>query len=126
MKAIGKITATAATSAVAAVPAMLSADPSAALARIESALAQVEADIAGLLSQREAALMASDDLSAVVEIDARLDNRRRSAAIHHERLQALEGQIHAQQQRDRAAAREKAIEAVSAKLYGRIGVDDSS
>jgi hypothetical protein len=89
-------------------------DAAAARARAHAAKAAAEARIEELQRDREAALVASDDLDAVRAIDRSIEEQRRAAAIHADRVAALTGEMKRERLAQLARERDAACAALTA------------
>jgi hypothetical protein len=89
------------------------------LEQARSSLAEVDAGLAKLAADREAALMAGADDETITKIDERVDAQQRARRTNADRVRLMEAE--AERQAAEKIAREKAahIERVEAKLADR-------
>lgn len=101
-------------------PTLIKRDPVAALAAARAKLTDIEAELVKLDAARAAALVGSDEISDVQEIDDRRAGATRNAAVLKDRIGALALAIRVQ----RAEQREKEFQAglaiVAERLKARV------
>jgi hypothetical protein len=94
-------------------------DPFAALTKAREHLAAADARAAALRAEREQALLQFEGVDEVAKLDAAIAAQERSAAIHRDRIAALEGEAKHQASEQIEAARAAALERISKKLDAR-------
>ena len=92
-------------------------DATALLAKQRALLLADEAKIAELLRGRAAALVETEGVAEIEDIDQRIAALRRACAIHRDRIAALQSQVAAEAVERREARRSDAIRLISASDY---------
>ena len=94
-------------------------DPEKGREAARSALAAVEAQIVELRRERAAKLVETDGIEDVQAIDRKIEEQRRAAQIHRDRIVLLDGECRAQAAERRERKREASLKVIEKKLADR-------
>ena len=94
-------------------------DPEKGREAARAALAAAEAQIVELRRERAAKLVETDGIEDVQAIDRRIEEQRRAAQIHRDRIVLLDGECRAQAAERRERKREAAVKVIERKLADR-------
>ena len=94
-------------------------DPEKGREAARAALAAVEAQIVELRRERAAKLVETDGIEDVQAIDRKIEEQRRAAQIHRDRIVLLDGECRAQAAERRERKREASLKVIEKKLADR-------
>jgi hypothetical protein len=97
-------------------------NPVDALAKQRTLLAGDEQKIAELQRERAAALVETEGVAEIEELDQRIAALRRACSIHHDRISALEMQVRAEAHEKLEQRRLTAVKTIEKKLAARTAV----
>jgi hypothetical protein len=110
----------AATAAVAsAAVSAVTNDPASALERARARLTATETEIAGLWTERDAAVAAYDGADEVLAIDRRIEHANRSAKVYRDRISSLQCAQRDRHRQQREQDKAAAVDVFEARLTDR-------